>query len=73
MLPSATLFNNVFTSSDHCQCFLNIKLASHSKVPPFRFEKMLCLRKDFEVLVKKTWCIRVNSSFMFCFVQKCKI
>lgn len=34
---------------------------------------MWCLRKDFDVLIKKTWCTRLNGSFMFRFVQKCKI
>lgn len=73
LFPSASLFNHVFTSSDHCQVLLKLDKVLHSKVPPFRFQRMLCTRKDFDVLITKTWCTRFSDSYMFCFVKKCKL
>ncbi|XP_057251441.1 uncharacterized protein LOC130591711 [Beta vulgaris subsp. vulgaris] len=34
---------------------------------------MWCHRKDYDTLVKKTWCTRFNGSHMFNLVKKCKL
>ena len=70
--PSARVQHHIFTSSDHCRLSLDFLPVNTVKVPPFKFEKM-CLRKDYDTLVKKTWCTRFNGSRMFCLVQKCKL
>lgn len=54
LFPQVRLIHHVFTSSDHYQIVLNYLPSNNSKAPPFRFEKMWCLRKDYETLVKKT-------------------
>ncbi|XP_057251329.1 uncharacterized protein LOC130591670 [Beta vulgaris subsp. vulgaris] len=69
----ARLKHHPFTSSDHCQVSLDLSISKSSKAPPFRFEKMWCQRKDYDTLVKKTWCTRFNGSHMFNLVKKCKL
>ena len=54
--PQAKLIHHPFTSSDHCQVSLDLSRSQSFKAPPFKFEKMWCLRKDYDTLVKKTWC-----------------
>ena len=71
--PQAKLKHNIFTSSDHCQISLNYLPTNSNKSPPFRFEKMWCLRKDYDTLVKKTWCTQFVGSHMFRLVSKCKL
>lgn len=70
MFPQANIVHHVFTSSDHCQISLNYLSKATSKTPPFRFEKMRCLRKDYDSLVKKTWCTHFDGSHMFRLTKK---
>lgn len=70
LFPNAKLYNHVFSSSDHCQVSLCLCNTSVKKAPPFRFEKMWCMRKDFDILIKKAWCSRFQGSHMFCLVKK---
>lgn len=58
--PSASVYNHVFTSSDHYQIMIKIDNVAHQKAPSFRFEKMWSLRTGFDILVKKTWCSKFN-------------
>lgn len=71
--PQGKLKHHPFTSSDHCQISLNLSQDALFKWPPFCFEKMWCLRKDYDTLVKKTWCNRFEGSHMFKLVNKCKL
>ena len=54
IFPQAKVKHHIFTSSDHCQMSLEYLPKENCKSPPFRFEKMWCSRKDYDVLVKKT-------------------
>lgn len=63
----------IFTSSDHCQIVLKYLPTNCSKALPFLFEKMWCLRKDYDTLVKRTWCTHFIGSQMFRLVKKCKL
>ena len=73
LFSNASIVNHVFTSSDHSPISLSLPMVKVSKAPPFRFQKMWCLRKDFDCLVKKTWCTKFHGSHMYCLVQKCKL
>ena len=71
--PAAKIKHHNFTSSDHCIISLDYLSLVQSKAPPFRFEKMWCSCKAYDILVKKTWCQRFSGSYMFCLVKKCKL
>lgn len=71
--PKAKVQHHNFISSDHCCISLSFDNLSTTKAPPFRFEKMWCSRKDYNTLVKKTWCTQFASSHMFRLVSKCKL
>lgn len=73
IFPQAKMNHTIFTSSDHCQLILNYLPTTTNKAPPFIFEKMWCLRKNYDVLVKKTWCSQFEGSHMFRLVKKCKL
>lgn len=52
---------------------LNLNIIARQKSPPpFRFEKLWCFRKDFDVLIKRSWCKKFSGSFMYQLMQKCK-
>lgn len=69
--PSAKLNHYIFTTSDHCIEALSYLTSQIQKAHPFKFEKMWCLGKVFDVIVKKTWCSRFEGSFMYRLVPKC--
>lgn len=71
--PNAKIKHHIFTSLEHCFISLVCMSSLFSKAIPFKFEKMWCLRKDFDILVKITWCSHFNCSFMFRLVNKCKL
>lgn len=71
--PQAKIIHHPFTTSDHCIISLDYLPAQSIKAPPFRFEKMWCSRKDYDNLIKKTWCTKLYGSFMFCLMQKCRL
>ena len=73
LFPNAILNHHIFTSSDHCQVSLCLKLHQGRKAPPFKFNKIWTTRKDFDIIIKKAWCTRFNGSFMFCLAKKCKL
>lgn len=73
LFPLAKLKHHPFTSLDHCQVSLDLNQFTSIKAPLFRFEKMWCLRKDYNHLVQKTWCNRFDGSHMFKLVSKCKL
>ncbi|XP_010676027.1 uncharacterized protein LOC104891937 [Beta vulgaris subsp. vulgaris] len=73
LFPQAKISHNIFTSSDHCQITLNYIPFQKAKAPPFKFEKMWCSRRDYDTLVKKTWCTHFIGSHMFRLTQKCKL
>ena len=50
---TAKVKHHIFTSSDHCPLILDFLPVINVKAPPFKFEKMWCLRKDYSILVKK--------------------
>lgn len=73
IFPRAKIVHHAFTSSDHCQISLNYLSNNITKHPPFRFEKMWCIRKNYDTLVKKTRCSQFSGSHVFRLVKKCKI
>ncbi|XP_021985761.1 uncharacterized protein LOC110881945 [Helianthus annuus] len=55
MFPEAVAVFQPYRVSDHCPCILkNPRSVSH-KPKPFKFPNFLVFKKDFPVIVKKTW------------------
>ena len=73
LFPDAKLFNHNLSSSDHCQVSLSFKVRQCRKAPPFKFIKLWTTRKDFDCLVKKTWCTHFQGSFMYYLTKKCRL
>lgn len=73
LFPSSKIQHHNFSSLDHCPISLSINLSQGRKAPPFRFDKLWTTRRDFDCLVKKTWCTQFQGSYMYCFTRKCKL
>lgn len=73
LFPGAKINYHVFTSSDHCQVSINLGLHKGRKSPPFRFDKIWTTRKVFDAVIKKAWCTKFTSYYMYCFMKKCKL
>lgn len=67
------LHHHIFSSSDHCPISLELKVPSCLKAPSFKFDKLWSSRKNFDVLLKRTWYTRFEWSNMFCLTIKCKL
>ncbi|XP_057248246.1 uncharacterized protein LOC130590222 [Beta vulgaris subsp. vulgaris] len=71
--PQARVRHHNFTSSDHCYVSLEFECLNRAKAFPFRFDKLWCSRKDYDNIVKKSWCSHFEGSHMFRLVNKCKL